>query len=110
MGHTAQVDRLLIRTAAGQAGIGDHGGQITRNAPAWVRGKSDEGSQRRHRHQAKPIPSTGPLDTHSPIKEGRRPSCSLHMVRSSSTVTIVERALRSALMAVGCPVAESMVS
>ncbi len=34
MGHTAEVDRFLIRTAAGQAGIGDHGGQIARNAPA----------------------------------------------------------------------------
>jgi hypothetical protein len=33
MGHTAQVDRLLIRTAAGQAGIGDNDGQITRSAP-----------------------------------------------------------------------------
>ena len=33
MGHTAQVDRLLIRTAAGQAGIGDNDGHITRSAP-----------------------------------------------------------------------------
>jgi hypothetical protein len=29
MSHTKQVDRLLIRTAtAGQAGTGNHGGQI----------------------------------------------------------------------------------
>jgi len=40
MGHTAEVDRFLIRTAAGQAGIADHGGQITRNAPALGPGVS----------------------------------------------------------------------
>ena len=31
--HPARVDRLLIRTAAGQAGIGDHDGHIGRSAP-----------------------------------------------------------------------------
>ena len=34
MSHTARVDRLLIRTAAGQAGIGDNDGHITCSAPA----------------------------------------------------------------------------
>ena len=28
MGHTVKVDRLLIRTAAGQAGIGNNDGHI----------------------------------------------------------------------------------
>jgi hypothetical protein len=31
-GSHRKVDRLLIRTAAGQAGIGNNGGQITRSA------------------------------------------------------------------------------
>jgi hypothetical protein len=34
MGHTAQVDRLLIRTAAVQAGIGNNGGHITAQCTA----------------------------------------------------------------------------
>ena len=34
MGHTSQVDRLLIRTAADQAGIGNNDGHIGRSAPA----------------------------------------------------------------------------
>jgi len=34
MGHTVKVDRLLIRTAADQAGIGNDGGHIARSAPA----------------------------------------------------------------------------
>ena len=34
MGHTLEVDRLLIRTAAGRAGIGDNDGHIGRSAPA----------------------------------------------------------------------------
>ena len=33
MGHTIKVDRLLIRTAAGQAGIGNNDGHITGSAP-----------------------------------------------------------------------------
>ena len=33
MGHTVKVDRLLIRTAAGQAGIGNDDGHIARSAP-----------------------------------------------------------------------------
>jgi hypothetical protein len=33
-GSHRQVDRLLIRTAAGQAGIGNNDGHITRSAPA----------------------------------------------------------------------------
>jgi hypothetical protein len=32
MGHTVKVDRLLIRTAAGQAGIGNDDGHIARSA------------------------------------------------------------------------------
>ena len=60
MGHTIKVDRLLIRTAAGQAGIGNNDGHITRSAPAaHSRGKSEKGSRRRHRHQPSPIPTTG---------------------------------------------------
>jgi hypothetical protein len=34
MSHTLEVDRLLIRTAAGQAGIGDNDGHIGWSAPA----------------------------------------------------------------------------
>jgi hypothetical protein len=33
-GSHREVDRLLIRTAAGQAGIGDNSGHITRSAHA----------------------------------------------------------------------------
>jgi len=33
MGHTVKVDRLVIRTAAGQAGIGNNDGHIVRSAP-----------------------------------------------------------------------------
>ena len=33
MGHTVKVDRLLIRTAAGQAGIGNNDGHIAGSAP-----------------------------------------------------------------------------
>ena len=43
MGHTAQVDRLLIRTAAGQAGIGNNDGQITGSAPTLTVGQIREG-------------------------------------------------------------------
>ena len=32
MGHTIKVDRLLIRTAAGQAGIGNNDGHIAGSA------------------------------------------------------------------------------
>ena len=67
MSHTVEVDRLLIRTAAGQAGIGNNDGHIAakcinRRRPS----KSENGSRRRHRHQPSPIPRTGPRDTHSP--------------------------------------------
>ena len=61
-GHTIKVDRLLIRTAAGQAGIGDNDGHITCNAPT---GKSPKESRRSHRHQPSPIPSDRPGHTHS---------------------------------------------
>ena len=60
MGHTVKVDRLLIRTAAGQAGIVTDGGHI-----AWQcthrhrQDKSDKESRRRHRHQPSPISTTG---------------------------------------------------
>jgi hypothetical protein len=33
MSHTIKVDRLLIRTAAGQAGIGNNDGHIVGSAP-----------------------------------------------------------------------------
>jgi hypothetical protein len=66
MGHTAQVDRLLIRTAAGQAGIGNNGGQITAQCTRQRRGKSAKGSHRYHRHQPSPITATGCSDTHNP--------------------------------------------
>jgi hypothetical protein len=40
MGHTVKVDRLLIRTAAGQAGIGNDDGHIARRAPTVTGGTS----------------------------------------------------------------------
>jgi hypothetical protein len=60
MGHTVKVDRLLIRTAADQAGIGDNDGHITGSAPTVHRqDKSGKGSRRRHPHQPSPTESTG---------------------------------------------------
>jgi hypothetical protein len=40
MGHTLKVDRLLIRTAAGQAGIGNNDGQIVRQCTRQEPGPS----------------------------------------------------------------------
>ena len=59
MGHTVEVDRLLIRTAAGQAGIGNNDGRITCSAPASSGASPIKGSHRHHRHQPLPIPMTG---------------------------------------------------
>ena len=51
LGHRS-LDRLLIRTTAGQAGVGNHDGHITGSAPHQrMRASSIGGSHRSHRHQ-----------------------------------------------------------
>ena len=66
MSHTRdRVDRLLIKTAAGQVGVGDNDGQIRGNAPSNRQGGVGNGPRRCHRHQHCPIQLTGWSHTHS---------------------------------------------
>jgi hypothetical protein len=67
MGHTSQVDRLLIRTAAGQASIGNNDGHITGSAPT-VTGRANpirghvvvtDTNPRRSRRPAVPYSQSG---------------------------------------------------
>jgi hypothetical protein len=70
MGHTVKVDRLLIRTAADQAGIGDNDGQITGSAPT-VTGRTNP--ERGHAI----VTDTNP-------RRSRRPASAILTVRKTS--------------------------